>query len=183
MENAAAPAPTDLSDGMVSKQTDKSAAVFGVGSAASGQLGGDRTGTQTLPVVIHGLTDPITVNGAVTGAVVTGGDRIAQVAAGGVQSGALTQSGLIHVWGSGAGNGISTLGLDDVNSVPVNDVSSAWTGTDHSAGKVRRTYGLSFGLGVAMALKSDGTVWTWGTNTLGQLGANLSDVTAIAYLE
>jgi alpha-tubulin suppressor-like RCC1 family protein len=110
------------------------------GYNAMGQLGDGTTTKRLRPVTVTGLTDVVDVVG--------GRDM----------SYALMAGGTVRSWGGGVngelGNGTHTTAQR--TSVPVTGL------TDVTALAGGRNHGL--------ALKSDGTVWSWGLNTSGQLG-------------
>ncbi|HEU5004348.1 MAG TPA: RHS repeat-associated core domain-containing protein, partial [Actinomycetota bacterium] len=118
--------------------------VWAWGKNASGQLGNGTTANSLVPVQVSNLT------GAVA------------IASGGHNSMALKSDGSVWVWGD---NSAGQLGNNTTtgSSVPV------------------QASGISAAGGIAidgddddhtLAVKSDGTVWAWGSNTNGQLGNN-----------
>lgn len=83
---------------------------------------------------------------------------VSAVAAGGSYSLALTSDGRVWAWGA---NGFGELG----------DGTTAWRRS--TPARIPNLTGvIAIGAGVrhSVALKSDGTVWTWGSNQYGQLG-------------
>jgi alpha-tubulin suppressor-like RCC1 family protein len=137
--------------------------VWAWGHNSNGQLGNGSTTDSAVPVQVSGLSG------------------ITAVAAGTYHSLALKNDGTIWAWGAGSygqlGNGINA---DSSTPVQVTGLSGAMVAIAASG------YG-------GLALKSDGTVWTWGDNTFGELGngnfnssntavqvASLSGVSAIA---
>ncbi len=118
---------------------------------------------------------------------VDGLDNVKDVAAGGTFTIALKNDGTVWAWGDGSdgqlGNGIKINGpLDDpyqstpIHVIGLSDIIDISAGGSHS-----------------MALKDDGTIWTWGYNMMGELGdgsywntkpspvkVNLEDVIAIS---
>jgi alpha-tubulin suppressor-like RCC1 family protein len=97
-----------------------------------------------------------------------GGNNWKQVSAGGVYLAAVKTDGTLWIWGAGSngrlGNGVTTGTI----STPVttfaggNNWKQVSCGNDHAA-----------------AIKTDGTLWTWGIGTLGRLGnASFSGITS-----
>jgi alpha-tubulin suppressor-like RCC1 family protein len=115
------------------------------GENNSGQLGNGLNTDSNVPVAVSGLTNILAVSG--------GGDQ------NNGYSMALKNDGTVYAWGSnlyGAlGNG--TTGVANNSSVPVQSLISD-------------VYAISAGGWFSVALKNDGTVWTWGHNSEGQLG-------------
>ncbi|KKU34963.1 MAG: RCC1 repeat-containing protein, partial [Candidatus Wolfebacteria bacterium GW2011_GWC2_46_275] len=114
--------------------------VWAWGDNYSGQLGDGTTTDKTTPVQVVGLTGVESIGGGFYFSV------------------ALKNDGTIWTWGANTygqlGNG-STTGS---RSIPAQVVGLA----DVSA--------ISAGFGHTIALKNDGTIWTWGYNTSGQIG-------------
>ncbi len=128
-----------------------------------GRLGDGTTTERHTPVQVIGLT------------------AVTAIAVGMNHSLALKSDGTVWAWGSNAngqlGDGTTTQSLTPVQVIGLTtDVIAIAAGSYHS-----------------LALKSDGTVWAWGSNTNGQLGdntiierhtpvqvSNLTGVTAIA---
>jgi len=119
--------------------------IFSWGSNGVGQLGnGSTTGPRTSPGTIVGNTY----------------DWI-KVAAGGSNSAAIKNEGSLWCWG------LNTLGVlgDDSTVNKSSPVSVAGGGFNWE--KVS----ISSASSHCVATKTDGTLWTWGTNSSGQLGA------------
>ncbi|MCM1439655.1 MAG: hypothetical protein NC131_10735, partial [Roseburia sp.] len=161
----------DAAAGNVEHIADRSAGIMGIGSANSSQLGPDRTGKANMAVTVNSIV----TTDSDSNALLTEGDRVVNVAVGGLQSGALTKNGTAYIWGSSA-SGITILAPDAVNSLATDVNDYGFTGEKYGdAGKVRQTYRLAFSRNSGSILKSDGTVWAWGLNYYGQLGVNSSN--------
>jgi alpha-tubulin suppressor-like RCC1 family protein len=94
---------------------------------------------------------------------VTAGNNWKQVACGQYHTGAIKTDGTLWLWGQ---NSYGQLGANDITnrSSPVQTVSGGTNWKQVSAASARTS-----------AIKTDGTLWMWGSNTNGQLGTN--DVT------
>ncbi len=114
--------------------------VWAWGRNASGQLGDNTTTRRELPVLVQGLSN------------------IAQVAAGDRSAFALKKDGTVYSWGYNA-NG--QLGTND--NVVARYIAAQ---LPDLSGVTMLAPGHEFGL----ALKNDGTVWSWGGNSNGQVG-------------
>jgi alpha-tubulin suppressor-like RCC1 family protein len=137
--------------------------VWSWGNNMDGQLGNGNYLTSTVPLKISAL------------------QGVTAIAAGDYHSLALRNDGTVWSWG-------------------YNNYGQLGDGTDRQASNVpimvknlSGIIAISAGAGHSVALKNDGTVWTWGNNLEGQLGNNngsknntpaqvagISDVTAIA---
>lgn len=121
-------------------QTDGTLWVWGLGS--SSQLG---------TTTITNYSSPITVSG--------GGTAWQQVSCGSIHTAAIKTDGTLWVWGY---NGYGRLGTNDTitYSSPVSLISGGGTNWKQVAA----------GSGHTAAIKTDGTLWTWGYNATGELG-------------
>ena len=123
------------------------------GNNTNGQLGNNSTENSSSPVQVKSADG----NGYLT--------NIIEISAGSDHNMALSKDGTVFTWGSNAygqlGNGSS------VNSMLPVQVKSA-DGNSFLTDVVQ----ISAGYVHSMALKKDGTVWTWGRNDGGQLGNN-----------
>jgi len=80
---------------------------------------------------------------------------------------AIKTDGALWVWGRNSSSGSTGLGTFDVISY----ITPTQVGTDTDWAKV------STGSGVTVAIKTDGTLWSWGSNAGGSLGiGNLDDL-------
>jgi len=113
------------------------------GFNSSGQLGNNTTTNRSTPVTTF-----------------AGGTNWKQVAGGGYHTAAIKTDGTLWTWGSG---GLGRLGNNTTTtrSIPVTTFAGG-TNWKQVAG------GESF----TAAIKTDGTLWTWGRNALGSLGDN-----------
>jgi alpha-tubulin suppressor-like RCC1 family protein len=117
-------------------------AVWSWGRNEHGQLGNGGTTDATTPGAVSGLSGGITA-----------------IAAGGTHSLALHLGGTVLAWGQ---NNLGQIGIGTADERPITEpveVHSLSTATAISAGWF-----------TSMALRSDGTVVSWGENTFGQLG-------------
>ena len=91
-----------------------------------------------------------------------------QVKTNGFTAYAIKTDGTLWAWGS---NNVGQVG----DSSRVNKSSPVQIGSDTDWVDVQPSGG--FGNGTAIAIKSDGTIWTWGENGVGQLGIGLTGAT------
>jgi alpha-tubulin suppressor-like RCC1 family protein len=117
--------------------------VWAWGSNSSGQLG---------PSVARGSS-------TYTPAQVAGAYGSQAIAAGSIHSLALRTDGTVRAWGH---NGMGQLGTNSVS------YESSIPQAVHNLSGVRA---IAAGCYHSLALKTDGTVWAWGSNSWGQLGA------------
>jgi alpha-tubulin suppressor-like RCC1 family protein len=120
--------------------------VWAWGNNEHGQIGNGSSGVGNY------VASPIQVAGL---------NNVTKVSAGGAHVLALKSDGTVWAWGSGqygqVGNGTSGAGNDVTLPVQVSGLTGV---SSISAGRWSHS----------LAVKSDGTVWTWGANSYGQLG-------------
>jgi hypothetical protein len=135
--------------------------VWGWGSDAHGQLGDGQSAGDvgTSAFTKHAVQ-----------ALLPAGVSIAAISAGQDHSLALTAAGTVYSWGSNSsgelGNGTGGDGsLSELSDVPV------------AVSNLNNVTAISAGDGFSLALKSDGTVWAWGADDVGEAGqSNLKGV-------
>lgn len=145
--------------------------VYAWGGNGYGQLGDGSWDSQLEPVPLSGLP------------------TVRAVAAGGYSSAALDLAGNVWTWGD---NWSGQLGIGELETVPASNVPVMVVGPGGS-GVLDDVKAIACGGWFMVALKNDGTVWTWGNSMFGQLGngsftysetpvqvSNLTDVKAIA---
>ena len=130
-------------------KNDFAGAAFGWGSNEFGQVGDDTTVQRTLPVAALLLPAPPPV--------------VRQVAAGDAHSLALLSDKSVAAWGA---NGYGQLG----NNTTVQSLRRVPVGV--TTGTLAGARAIAAGLNHSLALKEDGSVLSWGQNTIGQLGIN-----------
>ena len=157
--------------------------VWAWGANSDGQLAdGTNNGPRVIPAQIQGLSGIIDVAAGCGGqyalrndgtvlawgtfldsapAPLIGMTQIASFAAGGNHLLALRADGSLLAWGSNTygelGNGM-TSGFPSASTAAV------------AVSELNGVVGIAAGYQFSLALKSDGTVWSWGRNHLGQLG-------------
>ena len=128
--------------------------VWAWGSGSYGKLGNNSSSTQRTPIQV--------LDSAAAGNI----NNITSVAAGRWYSLALKNDSTVYAWGY---NSSGQLGTGDTNSrsVPNSVLKSDVSSQLFSNAKV-----ITGGDNQSLALKNDGTVWAWGSNSYGQLGDN-----------
>lgn len=122
--------------------------VWGWGANGVGQLGDGTTDDRRIPVQVSGLTG------------------VTQVVAGSSYSLALKSDGTVWAWGKNASGELGD-GTNIQRTIPV-QVSELSGVVEISCSRATS--------GHCLAVKSDGTVWSWGYNWYGQLGIGTADV-------
>jgi alpha-tubulin suppressor-like RCC1 family protein len=95
-----------------------------------------------------------------------GGTNWKQVSVGNLHMAAIKTDGTLWLWG---GNGSLQLGINSDRNNRCTPVTTFAGGNDWKE--------VCCGGSHTMAIKNDGTLWTWGSNFFGQLGINLSGTT------
>jgi alpha-tubulin suppressor-like RCC1 family protein len=114
------------------------------GNNGSGQVGANDATTRQTPVTTF-----------------IGGNTWKQVSSGNSHTAAIKTDGTLWIWGSGT-NG--QLGNNDSTAHRSTPVTTFAGGTNWKQ--------ISGGFACTSAIKTDGTLWTWGRNNYGQLGTN-----------
>jgi alpha-tubulin suppressor-like RCC1 family protein len=96
-----------------------------------------------------------------------GGTNWKQVSSGTFHTAAIKTDGTLWTWGNG---GLGLLGTNDTitRSTPVTTFAGGTNWKQVSGG----TIGITIGSSHIAAVKTDGTLWTWGNGTVGRLGTN-----------
>lgn len=150
---AGAPAATAVAAGLQSSAAlTRTGTVSTWGDNSYGQLGDGTTTRRTSPVTVTGV------------------DGVTQLAAGNYHVLALRSDGTVAAWGlnnaSQLGDGTTTTRTSPVTVTGLTGIVQVAAG------------GLPGYAGHSVALKSDGTVWTWGYGKSGQLGLGSATSTA-----
>ena len=134
------------------QQVGQTANAWAWGSNAYGQLGNNTTTLSSIPVQVSNITG------------------LVALAAGDSDSLALTTSGKIWAWGW---NNYGELGTGSTtnSSVPVS-VTIPTSSFTTLLSSLPNVVAIAAGPYHSLALRNDGTVWTWGYNGSGQLGNN-----------
>ena len=122
--------------------------LWGWGRGENGQLGTNDIGNRVVPVTTF-----------------AGGNNWKSVECGSISTAAIKTDGSLWTWGS---NAYAQLGIDQGNvirSIPVTTFIGGNTWKQVSVGSIH-----------VSAVKTDGTLWTWGNNYSGSLGINQGSV-------
>ena len=135
----------------------KDGTVWTWGNNFYGQLGDNTTTYSNIPVQVKGPGN----NGYLT--------DVVAVTAGQYHTLALKSDGTVWGWGSNY-DGSTLLAIDIGHSYTPIQLVGTW-----GSGYLSDIVAIDADKNHAVALKSDGTVWTWGNNTYGQLGDNTTN--------
>ena len=127
--------------------------VWGWGNGANGLLGNNSTASSSVPVQVVGPGGVGNLAG------------VTAIAAGFHHSAALKSDGTVWTWGDGY-EGVLGRNSTASSSVPVQVVGPG------GVGNLAGVTAIGVGWGHSMALKGNGTLWTWGSNQYGGLGNN-----------
>ncbi|MFZ2279949.1 MAG: cadherin-like beta sandwich domain-containing protein, partial [Prosthecobacter sp.] len=127
------------------------------GSNSIGQIGDGTTTTRIAPVAVN----------TASGVSALYGKSVVGIAAGSSHSVALCSDGTVVAWGS---NASGQLGNNSTTNSPVPVKVNAVSGVSSLYGKIPQA--VAAGTAFSMALCSDGSLASWGSNAYGQLGDN-----------
>ena len=128
--------------------------VWAWGRNSEGQLGDGTTTQRNTPVQVSGLNDVVAIAG------------------GGSHTIALKSDGTVWTWGRNNSGGQLGDGTTTQRNTPVQVCDSGAIPSCSSLNQnvLSNVVAIAAGGSHSIALKSDGTVWTWGFNAVGQLG-------------
>jgi alpha-tubulin suppressor-like RCC1 family protein len=106
------------------------------------------------------LGNAVTTNVSTPVTTFAGGTNWKQVSAGGFHTAAIKTDGTLWTWGNGANGQLGTNAVTD-KSTPVTTFAGGTNWKQVNAGAYHTA-----------AIKTDGTLWIWGSGTLAQLGNN-----------
>lgn len=135
------------------------------------QAGKENSASEVRPVEVADLADK----------------EIASVASGQQHSLALTENGSVFAWGSNytwqVGHGYNEDGeYENTYHTPlrVHEFSKENEESPYERQPLRNVIRIQAGDQHSLALKADGTVWSWGSNEFGQLGSHGTDMNRLA---
>ena len=136
----------DFYDVFVPAENFRQPTLFTWGNNGSGELGTNDTAEKNTPVTTS-----------------SGGTTWKQVSSGGYHTAAIKTDGSLWTWGA---NGQGQLGTNNTTtrSTPVTTLAGG-----------NNWKSVSCGQNFVIAIKTDGTLWSWGQNNVGQLGDNTTD--------
>ncbi len=174
----------------------KDGTVWAWGNNDKGQLGDDTGDSSKTPVLVKGLKGVIAIAAGSTHSLAVKADGTLW-AWGNNVSGQLGDKGITNrlapVWVKSIA-GVTTVAAGENHSIALKADGTVWTWGSNSAGQLGINEGTSTmrlvpvfvdglsgitaigaGYNHSFALKSDGTIWAWGSNNKGQLGDNSKD--------
>jgi alpha-tubulin suppressor-like RCC1 family protein len=129
------------------------------GRGAFGQLGtNDTTPNRSTPVTTF-----------------TGGTNWKQISSGDSYTAAIKTDGTLWTWGNTASGKLGRVSFGSIRSTPITTFAGGTNWADTATGVAEELYTLSASgntgtSGHIVAIKTDGTLWTWGSATFGRLG-------------
>jgi alpha-tubulin suppressor-like RCC1 family protein len=141
-------------------KTDGTLWVWGL--FTDGQLGGLQDITPGSPN--RAVSTPVTT--------FSGGTNWKQVSAGNDHTAAIKTDGTLWTWGNNSSGQLGTPPVTINILTPVTTFAGGTNWADTATGVAEELYTLSSGRKNTLAIKTDGTLWTWGVNSSSQLGIN-----------
>lgn len=148
----------------IARKTDGTVWLWGYGGV--GQIGDASNSTKLMPTKIYGV-QPFN-SGSILKLAVGAGSAYTN----GTMSAVIRDDGTVWTWGGG---GSGQLGVNSTANYnyPVQVLGQG------GSGYLTNVVDVKIGSGHVIALKSDGTVWSWGFNNSGQIGNNVSGTNAL----
>ena len=126
------------------------------GSGSDGRLGTGDSTTRSTPVITF-----------------VGGTNWKQVSSGGYQNAAIKTDGTLWTWGRGSEGQLGRTSANANRLTPVTTFAGGTNWADTPTAEPEDLYTISAGIeNYCSAIKTDGTLWTWGNGVSGQLGTN-----------
>jgi alpha-tubulin suppressor-like RCC1 family protein len=104
-----------------------------------------------------------------------GGTNWKQVSSGNNYTAAIKTDGTLWTWGAGTSGQLGRDIFITTKSTPITTFAGGTNWADTATTEPEDLYTLSAGTNHTAAIKTDGTLWTWGYNTFSQLGINNRD--------
>jgi alpha-tubulin suppressor-like RCC1 family protein len=101
-----------------------------------------------------------------------GGTNWKQVSSGYNHTAAIKTDGTLWTWGSGSTGRLGRFSIGTDKLTPVTTFAGGTNWADTATTEPEDLYTLSSGNAHTAAIKTDGTLWTWGSGTSAQLGTN-----------
>jgi alpha-tubulin suppressor-like RCC1 family protein len=127
------------------------------GSGGSGQLGDNAATTRSTPVTTF-----------------AGGTNWKQVSSGNTFTAAIKTDGTLWTWGRGTYGQLGRLSIGINKLTPVTTFAGGTNWADTATTQPEDLYTLSSGFAHTAAIKTDGTLWTWGSGLNGRLGNGIT---------
>jgi alpha-tubulin suppressor-like RCC1 family protein len=125
------------------------------GNGGNGRLGNADTTDRSTPVTTF-----------------AGGTNWKQVNSGGTHTAAIKTDGTLWTWGLGTAGQLGRPSIGTNKLTPVTTFAGGTNWSDTATTEPEDLYTLSAGFNYTAAVKTDGTLWTWGNGGFGQLGTN-----------
>jgi alpha-tubulin suppressor-like RCC1 family protein len=121
-------------------------------------------------------TNIVTTNRSTPITTFAGGTNWKQVSAGADHTAAIKTDGTLWTWGSGGSGQLGRLAIGSNRVTPVTTFAGGNNWADTATTEPEDLYTLNAGDRHTAAIKTDGTLWTWGNGSSGRLGnANITN--------
>jgi alpha-tubulin suppressor-like RCC1 family protein len=118
------------------------------------------------------LGDYTTLNRSTPVTTFTGGTNWKQVSCGVDHTAAIKTDGTLWTWGNGGDGQLGRFSFYTSKLTPITTFAGGNNWADTATTDAEDLYTLSAASNTSFAIKTDGTLWTWGSGTYGKLGTN-----------